>query len=91
MTREEVRALIKDFKRDWIPSSDGLHGEHICRDKIINVRSAQGLERCCHIVGNDYQSGPIYCGDLADFIADVKDMKGVIVAVCAYHKRKSWD
>ncbi len=91
MTREEIKALIKDFKRDWIPSSDGLNGKHICRDKIINVRPAQRLERCCHITGTDDQSGPIYCGDLADYIADVVGIEGVIVAVCAYHKRKSWD
>lgn len=88
MTKTQVRELIREFDRGFIPMSGGLaaHGSQT----VENVRHTEGLERCCARVGDDDQSGPIYCGDLADFVADVKGHEGVRVALCRCHAGRCW-
>lgn len=91
-----VRRIVKEFQRGWCPySAGGTVGVHAGRVK--NVRPAAGLERCCYCVCHDPQSGTIYCGDLADVVADVvtgksrcggdeKPMGGYVVAYCEAHR-----
>ncbi len=88
MDAAAIRAIIKDFDKDWIPMHSPGRG-HPAR--VHNVRPAQGLERCCACVCNDIQSGMIYCGRLAEVMADVVDAEGCIIAYCEYHKRRMRD
>jgi len=51
--------------------------------KELEFRRATDYEvyRCLRQTGNDSQSGPFYCGNIAEFIAITKDGKGR-VTIC---------
>lgn len=84
---ERVREIIKEFSKDFIPYHPGGPYGHPVQG-VSNVREARGLERCCACICEDIQSGMIYCGDLADVVADVSNMDGCIVAYCSQHKNR---
>ncbi len=72
-----------------------LHGDYIpkkpvgCRGvrDMVNLRPAPlGCgDRCANVVGDDLQSGPIYCGEPATVIADSKANDGAYYAMCPSH------
>jgi hypothetical protein len=67
---------------DYIPKGG------LCRG-VRNVRAAGDGDvlRCGAQVGDDPQSGPIYCGDRASWIGnDVAT--GLLVCVCARHEKR---
>lgn len=88
MNAQQVREIIKEFGRDWIPFMAN-HGHVI--EGVRNIRPAVGLERCCACGSYDIQSGRIYCGDLADIVADVTNLEGCIVAYCKRHSGRMDD
>lgn len=73
------RELIRNWKRDYIPSGSPVRS-------ICNLRPATGLERCSVAVGDEIQSGPLYCGELADVVADVSGKLRCHIAACNRHK-----
>ncbi len=45
--------------------------------------------RCCMQVGYDWQSGPIYCGDIAEYVSpSVEGNLRYIAALCERHGGK---
>ena len=84
LTKTDARQLLKNL-RDYIPK-----GKTLTRDQITQLvfRETSEFEiyHCGTRTGIDYQSGPYYCGAIADFVASAPD--GGIVAICGRHKRK---
>ena len=81
ITKTEARALV-DKMRDYIPG-----GGPVSRPQTLQWRPTTELEifHCCVQTGSDIQSGPYYCGTLADFVATIP---GGIVAACEKHHRR---
>lgn len=83
LTKTAARTLQKTC-RDYIPG-----GKALTRDQIVQLvfRETTEIEiyHCGTRTGDDIQSGPYYCGDIADFVAPAP---GGVVAVCARHKRR---
>lgn len=88
MSPEQLRSIILDFSRDWVPYSPDVGLDQHPVKKVKNIRPARGLERCCACTAHDPQSGMIYCGRLAVVMADVVGQEGCITALCAYHERR---
>ena len=68
----------KQLQRDFIPGGgpvdiNTLRFRHTLSDEIY---------QCCKKTGNDPQSGPIYCGDVAEYIARTENG---LVACCERH------
>jgi hypothetical protein len=76
VTKEEAKALRK---RDFIPNGERVD----IRTLTFRETGEYEVYQCCFPTGNDPQSGPFYCGDIADFTADVDG--GGVVAVCQRH------
>lgn len=78
-----LKDLAKQLQRDYIPN-----GRRISRDEFSDLKFRRTEEyeiyQCGCQTGNDIQSGPIYCGRVADFLAETKE--GVLAA-CKSHFR----
>ena len=80
MTKDEAKALQKDF----IPV--GQTGEPVDLSQVIfQPTKSHEVFRCVVPTGYDPQSGPIYCGDIADWIYR---KNGKYVALCNRHYRQ---
>ncbi len=78
-----LKELIKEFDTSFVPNGRMLTKEEL---KIIKYRRTKNDEiyRCGAIVGDDWpQSGPIYCGRVADWISEIEDGK---LCLCERHK-----
>jgi len=74
------KQLAKDLQGDYIPG--GLPVDLIdCTDWRRTAKDE--IRRCCCTLGDDIQSGPIFCGDIADFVAT--SPRGCLVALCETH------
>jgi len=71
-----------------------IDGDFIPNDERVDIRELtfrrtqeHEVFRCCRSTGCDPQSGPLYCGDIAEFIALVK-IKGsvMVVSLCERHR-----
>ena len=77
-------AVERMTKPDFIPGGG-------YSNKYKNLRPAEPGMRCCCQTANDIQSGPIFCGDPADWMADADDANGPnsdrdrATAVCDHH------
>lgn len=72
-------------KDDYIPSGKGS----VHSIGPITPLAKWHYGRCCIVVGDDIQSGPLYCGDRAEWVADSFDSDGKVngkVMSCRYHK-----
>lgn len=87
MTKTEARALKRAFA-DYVPRG----GKPLTQDQIGKLVFRATLEHeiyhCGTQTGDDIQSGPYYCGDIADFVAPAPVPGGGVVALCGKHKRK---
>jgi len=76
MTKTEAKNLLK---RDFIPG-----GKNVSSDELKQLEFRRTTEnevfQCCVQTGRDVQSGPGYCGDIAEFVAFFDD--GRMVAMC---------
>jgi hypothetical protein len=65
-TKTESKELLKE---DYIPGGK--------RIDITNIEFRRTEEhevfRCCAITGNDVQSGPFYCGSIAEWVCETDD------------------
>lgn len=89
---ELTKSLAKQIGRgNFIPD-----GPSIDVTKLTFRRTAEHeVFPCSFTVGNDIQSGPLYCGDVAEFIATAEHSKTEggkrvmgIVTVCSRCSRK---
>ena len=84
MANSHLKSILKTM-RDYVPK-----GRIVTPDEVRKApwREVEDGEICyCHQrVANDIQSGPIYCGDLADFTADFPDNH--CLSFCARHFRQ---
>lgn len=78
-SKENARKLLRG---DFIPG-DG----RVKDTKNLKWRKTEDFEvhQCCIVVGHDIQSGPGYCGGIADWIAETKP--GMYMSVCNRHKK----
>ena len=65
-------------KPDYIPGGKSV-------SKVKNLRPADPGARCCCETAYDIQSGPIFCGEPADWMADDANASGKVTAVCSRH------
>jgi hypothetical protein len=81
ITKTEARDLLKKT-RDYIPG-----GKPVSNPQILQWRPTTELEihHCGVQTGDDLQSGPYYCGALADFVAEVPEGTA---AVCRKHHER---
>jgi hypothetical protein len=77
MTKEDAKERLA---RDFMPN--GKRIDDISSLKFVETGPFE-IYRCCCRIGSDPQSGPFYCGDVADFKAFVGD--GSMVSVCQKH------
>ncbi len=75
MTKEDARRIRKP---DFIPGGKrvDLNTLHFRRTGSTEIL------RCCRQTSHDIQSGPIYCGDIAEYVAPTA---GGAVALCERH------
>jgi hypothetical protein len=77
LTKEEAKRLRRDFVPD---------GERVDIRTLKFRRTGAGeVFQCCAQSGHDVQSGPIYCGDVAEYVALTE--RGV-VGLCQGHARR---
>lgn len=70
------------LESDYIPKGGPV-------TKIANLRPANHFAQCGAVIGDDPQSGPLYCGDRATLLADSIDENGRVdglIAVCKRHE-----
>jgi len=67
-----------------------LRGDYIPTGKPVDIRTLRFRKTkdheillCCRPTSNDIQSGPIYCGDVSEFVAENDEG---YVALCMRHK-----
>lgn len=78
LSKRKARQLQRDFIPDGEPIDDinALEFERTKEDEVF---------QCCKPTAHDPQSGPIYCGDVAEYIAPVPEQGGVL-ALCERHR-----
>ncbi len=81
ITKTEARALL-DKMRDYVPG-----GKPVSDPQALSWRPTLESEiyHCGTRTGNDIQSGPYYCGTIADFVAEVPDGTA---AICKKHHKR---
>lgn len=78
MTKEAVRKLQKG---DFIPNGARLTEKDLQELKFRKTHRTE-IQRCAMAIGNDSQSGLLYCGDVADYVAKTKTG---ILCLCEKH------
>jgi hypothetical protein len=81
LTKTAARTLQKNL-RDYIPGGKALSRDQLGQ-LVFRETAESEIYHCGTRTGNDIQSGPYYCGAIADFVAPVP---GGIVAICDLHK-----
>lgn len=85
MTKTEAKLIqsgnYPPLKRDYIP---GGKEQKTIVDLKLRQTEEDEVYQCGAITGNDPQSGPIYCGKIADWV----DEDG-LYCICDYHKRNA--
>jgi hypothetical protein len=69
------------LEADYIPGGEPVH-------EVCNIREVPSgyFARCGTSTSYDPQSGPIYCGGRATWMADSVGGSGGVVLVCSKHK-----
>ncbi len=82
ITKTEARALLEKT-RDYIPGGK----QPVPEPRALPWRPTTELEihHCGVRTGDDIQSGPYYCGAIADFVATVPNG---LAAVCKKHHKR---
>lgn len=60
MTKTEIKTLIES---DFIPGGKCIDVSNL----VFRKTNQTEILRCCKTVGEDVQSGPIYCGSIAEY------------------------
>jgi len=82
-SKEAVKPLTKErakqLQRDFIPGGKAVNIRTL---RFRRTESDEEVHQCCRQTSYDIQSGPIYCGKIAEYIADTADGH---VALCEVH------
>jgi hypothetical protein len=82
MLKSEAQALVERM-RDYIPK-----GRSVDVSKLLFRRAHDHEIHLCGVrTGRDIQSGPYYCGALADWLAQAEG-DGQLAAVCDKHAKR---
>jgi len=75
LTKEKARELVNG---DFVPN-----GKELVDARTLKFRKTKEHEVCrCHArVGYDPQSGPLYCGNIAEFVSETKEVKEDVVII----------
>lgn len=78
LSKQEAKGLIRE---DFIPG-----GPRICDVSKLRFRRTREDEvyQCCLKTSDDPQSGPIFCGEIAEYLAQVGNVG--IVCLCERHR-----
>jgi hypothetical protein len=79
---ELTKTYAKELQKDFIPGGEKVNPKDLIFERTLEFEVFQ----CCVSTGNDPQSGPIYCGRVADYVAMVDDTHAV--AACSRHARR---
>jgi hypothetical protein len=82
LTKTAARTLQKNLQ-DYIPKGKALSRDQVAR-LVFRETTEFEIYHCGTRTGDDIQSGPYYCGAIADFVAPAPE--GGIVAICGRHK-----
>ena len=75
LTKERARKLLKG---DFIPGGKAVD----VRDLTFRKTLEHEVFQCCARTGYDPQSGPFYCGDVAELVAEI-EKDGIVTGVVA--------
>jgi len=78
------KAFAKSLQGDYAPGGTPVATDECTHWRMIGDNE---VERCGRLIGYDVQSGPVYCGDVADFGATAPN--GEPVFICARHVSQS--
>lgn len=80
-------SLSKERARE-IQRGDFIPGGQPVKISELSFRRTSDSEvyRCCAQTGSDPQSGPIYCGKVAEFVAFLENERGSYVGLCGERK-----
>jgi hypothetical protein len=86
MSTQNLRQIVEGLQEDYIPNGEEVDEESAKNLRFRRVREDE-IYQCCCQTSRDIQSGPIYCGKLADYVAETVDSEGIyaVVAVCKKH------
>jgi hypothetical protein len=88
LSDEEAAQRIADFtERGYNPGTSGLM-VRISKEVLMDIQPAEPGMRCTAIIGDDLQSGPLYCGHPADVFAMRRDCPDRYCALCERHARR---
>lgn len=87
MTKSEARDFLETC-RDYLPRGGRALRQEEIRSLQFRETAEHEIYHCGCQTGDDIQSGPYYCGAIADFVANAPDGSSGVVAVCGRHKRK---
>lgn len=76
-----LKELAKQLQEPFTPKGPSIAPEDLTTWRVTGPHD---VYRCCRMIGHDVQSGPMHCGDIADFVADGTE-KGYHLAYCRYH------
>ena len=81
MNLDKKRA--EELQGDFVPG-----GKPIDIHKLsFRIVKEHEIYQCCHRVANDPQSGPIFCGRVAEYVTEIKDGESDVTGVVALCKR----
>ena len=69
----------KKLREDFIPNGEPISIKELSFRRTFKFE----VYRCCERTSYDLQSGPIYCGGVAEWVAEITDDKGNIVSMVA--------
>jgi len=78
LSKSEVRHLLEEV--DFVPE---FAGKLMKPFRIVRKLSEHEVKRCGRWVGEDAQSGPIYCGRIAEY--KCIDVNGLMLFLCREH------
>ena len=78
-----TKQLAKELRGDFIPGGKEIDPHGL----VFRKTSEYEVYRCCAHSGYDPQSGPIWCGDIAEIVADVVEDNQIIGYVALCNKR----
>ncbi len=80
ITRGLAEAVQKELKSDFVPNGPPVD---IRSCVFRRLRDNEPVRQCCRRVSHDIQSGPIFCGCIADYLTELEDGE---VALCERHR-----
>ncbi len=88
LNQDGILKVVKVMSSDFVPdgtvmSFDKIHKEGIAFRKL----SRDEVWRCCRMTSEDIQSGPIYCGKMAQLLGALPD--STFIALCDAHANNS--